>query len=178
MSSEKNSKYVSPLMSRPQTKQQLQEASTAAYQQLKELVESLTPTQRKKPGVNGKWCVKDVLAHLTAWHGLMRTWYDTGMAGDKPQMPAPGYTWKTTPDLNQAIYQEHADESYEHVQKNLQASYQDIQTLIDSHTNEELFTKKRYPWTGSTSLGSYLISATSSHYLWAIDLIKKWQKNT
>jgi hypothetical protein len=58
----------------------------------------------------------------------------------------------------------------------LDASYQDIQKLIIAHTNEELFEKKRYKWTGSTSLGAYLISNTSSHYDWAIKLIKKSMK--
>ncbi|HOP45228.1 MAG TPA: ClbS/DfsB family four-helix bundle protein, partial [Flavobacteriales bacterium] len=38
---------------------------------------------------------------------------------------------------------------------------------------EELFEKKRYRWTGSTSLGAYLVSATSSHYDWALKLIQK-----
>jgi hypothetical protein len=48
--------------------------------------------------------------------------------------------------------------------------------MIEKHTDEELFEKKKYPWTGSTSLGAYFISATCSHYLWAYDLIRKWLK--
>jgi hypothetical protein len=39
--------------------------------------------------------------------------------------------------------------------------------LAAGHTDAELFTKRRYVWTGSTSLGAYLVSATSSHYAWA-----------
>ena len=42
--------------------------------------------------------------------------------------------------------------------------------------DDELFEKKRYKWTGSTSLGAYLVSATSSHYDWAFKLIKKCLK--
>ena len=30
-----------------------------------------------------------------------------------------------------------------------------------------------YHWTATTSLGSYLVSATSSHYDWALKLIRK-----
>lgn len=37
----------------------------------------------------------------------------------------------------------------------------------------ELFEKKRYKWTGTTLLGAYFVSATSSHYDWAYKLIKK-----
>ena len=38
--------------------------------------------------------------------------------------------------------------------------------------------KKKYKWTGSTSLGAYLVSATSSHYDWAYKLIKKCLKTS
>ncbi|MEL6140134.1 MAG: ClbS/DfsB family four-helix bundle protein, partial [Bacteroidota bacterium] len=33
-----------------------------------------------------------------------------------------------------------------------------------------------YAWTGTTSLGAYLISSTSSHYDWAYKLIKRCKK--
>ncbi|MEM7107806.1 MAG: ClbS/DfsB family four-helix bundle protein [Bacteroidota bacterium] len=45
--------------------------------------------------------------------------------------------------------------------------------MIEEHSEEELFEKKRYKWTGTTSLAAYLISATSSHYDWALKLMKK-----
>ena len=48
--------------------------------------------------------------------------------------------------------------------------------LIKRHNDEELFVKKRYAWTGTTTLGSYFISATSSHYDWALKLITKAYK--
>jgi hypothetical protein len=48
--------------------------------------------------------------------------------------------------------------------------------LIGKHTDEELFTKKRYGWTGSTSLGAYLVSATSSHYDWALKTLRPLKK--
>ncbi len=50
------------------------------------------------------------------------------------------------------------------------------QKLIEKHSDVELFEKKRYKWTGTTSLGAYLISSTSSHYDWAIKLIKRSMK--
>ncbi|MEM6360167.1 MAG: ClbS/DfsB family four-helix bundle protein [Bacteroidota bacterium] len=49
-------------------------------------------------------------------------------------------------------------------QKNIQPSYSQLREIIIKHTNDELFEKKRYKWTGTTSLGSYLISAISSYY--------------
>ena len=48
--------------------------------------------------------------------------------------------------------------------------------LVRAHDDEELFAKRRYPWTGSTSLGAYLVSSTSSHYDWALTKLRKARK--
>ena len=45
--------------------------------------------------------------------------------------------------------------------------------LIDTFSDEQLFTKNIFSWTGSTTIGSYCVSVTSSHYDWAIKCIKK-----
>jgi hypothetical protein len=39
--------------------------------------------------------------------------------------------------------------------------------LIEVHTNEQLFGRGAYAWTRSSTLGSYFVSCTSSHYVWA-----------
>ena len=103
-------------------------------------------------------------------------WYEVGMKGEKPKMPAEGYTWKTLPDLNKRIQEQYENEELKKVKIMFSDSFQKLQKVINSHSNEELFEKKRYAWTGTTSLGSYLVSAASSHYEWAFKLIKKAKK--
>jgi hypothetical protein len=120
--------------------------------------------------------IRDVLAHLHYWHRLMLNWYELGMNGQKPEMPAPGYTWKTTPELNRRIWEDHRQMPLSEARKSFESSHAEVRKLVEKHTNDELFEKKRYKWTGSTSLGAYLISATSSHYEWALKLIKKAKK--
>ncbi|KKK48772.1 hypothetical protein LCGC14_3141780, partial [marine sediment metagenome] len=71
------------------------------------------------------------------------------------------------------IWRKYKDVSLEEAQKMLQNSSNSVREIIRNHSEEALFTKKKYKWTGSTSLGSYLISATSSHYDWGYKLIKK-----
>jgi hypothetical protein len=53
-----------------------------------------------------------------------------------------------------------------------------VRALVERHEEADLFTKKRYAWTGSTSLGSYAVSCTSSHYTWASDLIRRFARAT
>jgi len=65
---------------------------------------------------------------------------------------------------------------FKEVRPLLDKSFHDIQKIIEKHSDAELFEKKKYKWTGTTSLGAYLISATSSHYDWALKLMKKAMK--
>jgi len=51
-------------------------------------------------------------------------------------------------------------------------------TLIKSFSNEELYTKKYFNWTGTTSLGQYFQSSLSSHYDWAFKKIKEHKKTS
>ena len=55
-------------------------------------------------------------------------------------------------------------------------SHKDVLALIEKHNDDELFTKKKYHWTGTTSLGAYFIGCLSSHYDWAFKTIKPLKK--
>ena len=165
-------------MGRPTSKDGLLTLSQANYKKLNQLIDSLPAEEQIRefpPGTLNR-NIRDVLGHLHHWHLMFLNWYEKGMKGEKPEMPAPGYTWKMTPQLNQWIWEQYRETDLSDVKKQLNQSYSKIQQIIENHSNEELFEKKRYKWTGSTSLGAYLISATSSHYDWAFKLIKKVKK--
>lgn len=165
-------------MPRPKSKNELIELSQSNYEKLIDQVNSYSEEEIKKEFPIGTLNrnIKDVLIHLHIWHLMMLDWYKIGMRGDKPNMPAKGYTWKILPELNKRIQEENKNIHFKNARELLNDSYLEVQKLINSHTDEELFTKKRYKWTGTTSLGAYLISNTSSHYDWAIKLIKKSEK--
>ena len=162
-------------MPRPTTKKELLETSQANYQKLITLIDGLSKTQLHAEFPEGTLNrnVRDVLAHLHHWNLMTLEWYRVGMSGEKPSMPAEGYTWKTLPALNKAIQKEYAKQSLKKVRELFNDSFQQLQAHIQKHSNKELFEKKRYAWTGSTSMGSYFVSAASSHYVWGYKLIKK-----
>jgi len=162
-------------MPKPNSKATLLQASQTNYGQLIDFIQNLDNDQKQQSFPEGTLNrnIRDVLGHLHHWHLMMIRWYIEGMQGIKPDMPAKGYTWKMTPELNINIWEDCQQESLATITEKLHASFEQLQQIIQSHTDEELFEKKRYPWTGSTSLGAYLISNTSSHYYWALQLIKK-----
>jgi hypothetical protein len=166
-------------MSKPITKEELATASATNFQRLKLCIASLPPESREKEFPSGSLnrSISDVLCHLYHWQLMFMDWYTIGQKGEKADMPAKGYTWKTLPLLNQKIQKEYRNFEVQEAWEMLEISHDKFQAIITSHSDEELFTKKKYLWTGSTSLGAYLISATASHYDWAFKVIKRQTKN-
>lgn len=162
-------------MARPKTKSELLEKSATNFNYLLNQIASLSVDLREsefQPGTMNR-NIRDVLGHLHHWHKMMLIWYTEGMDGRMPAMPAQGYSWRTVPDLNRKIHGLYQRVSLLEIEALLKLSHANVHALIEKHSDEELFTKKMYKWTGSTSLGAYLISATSSHYDWAMKMIKK-----
>lgn len=165
-------------MPRPTTKVDLLAAATDEFERLWTAVESVSPDDLVSPGACDEWSVKDLLAHLYAWHEMALRWEREGAAGERPAIPADGYTFAETPALNAAIHERHRDDAWDDVVAKLRASHERVLRVIDTYGDEDLFTKRRYPWTKSTSVGAYFVSATSSHYAWASKLIRSWAKAT
>jgi len=165
-------------MARPTDKASLLAQSAANFEKLIAMVEGFTPEQSAGsfPFEDRDKNLRDVLVHLHEWHLMMQSWYAVGMSGQKPAMPAEGYTWQTLPALNLKIWNKWQSTSLEEAQKLLTKSHGAMMALMEGHSDEELFTKKRYKWTGTTSLGAYFISATASHYDWGMKKLKLYQK--
>lgn len=165
-------------MARPKTKLELLDLSKHNYDKLIDFILAMDIDEQNRdfpPGTMNR-NIRDVLMHVHRWHLMMMEWHRIGMSGKKPEMPAKGYTWKTTPDLNKWIWEKYSKTSLDTAKESLKSSFEKVRKIIESHSDEELFEKKRYKWTGTTSLGAYLVSATSSHYDWALKLIKKAKK--
>lgn len=165
-------------MARPKSKDELLSLGMLNYEKLINLVDAMSESEQNAEFPSGTMNrnIRDVLVHLHKWHLMMLDWYKIGSTGHLPEMPAKGYSWKTTPELNKKIWKEGQRTTLDQAKKDLQDSYANVRKLIKCHSDKELFEKKRYKWTDSTSLGAYLISATSSHYDWAFKLIKKATK--
>ena len=164
-------------MARPNTRKDLIDLSRTNYEKILKMVNEVTVDVISEAGACEHWSIKDILAHLHGWHLMYLRWYEEGMAGEKPEMHASGYTWATTPALNAEIYARYKDEALGEILILLDETHHKVMKIIENHSDEELFTKKKYTWTGTTSLGSYTVSAMSSHYDWAIKQIKTFLKS-
>jgi hypothetical protein len=138
----------------------------------------LTPRQMTMPGVTrGGWSVKDILAHLVEWQQMNLDWYAAGLRGERPAIPAPGYTLRELPRLNEMIRHKHHRRSLQAVVQDYRSYHQRVVTLIQSLQDTDLVTLGRFSWTGpSWTLSDYLRAATAAHYLWARTRIRRWRR--
>ncbi len=164
-------------MARPTSKVELLEAMAREHTALMGEIEDVSDTDRVVAGACEHWSIKDLLGHLDAWHEMFLTWEAAGSAREVVPMPAPGFGWKDTPELNDQIYQRIKDDPYAEVEARFADSYERVRAVVAGYSDEDLATKRRFAWTGSTSVLSYSVSATSSHYDWARKHIRKFKKN-
>ena len=128
-------------MSRPQTKIALINLSNENFKKLNDFIKLLNSAEQNKEFPEGTMNrnIRDVLAHLHHWHLMFLNWYKVGMNGEKPAMPAQGYSWKETPDLNKWIQEKYQNANLENAKQLLNESFFEIQSIISDHTNDELF---------------------------------------
>jgi hypothetical protein len=171
-------------MPRSTTKQELITAATTQFDKLFAMIDAIPESEQTAvfcfdadaAGKEAHWKrdknIRDVLVHLYEWHQLLLNWVAANQSGEnKPFLPEP-YNWKTYGNMNVGFWEKHQGTNYEHSRNMLNESHAAVLDLIARFTDEELFEKKYFSWTGTTSLGSYCVSATSSHYDWAQKKIK------
>lgn len=115
---------------------------------------------------------RDVITHVHAWHLMVARWCREGDRGGTPQVPGGGHTWREIPAINDEIWEQFSATSYDAASELLRASHHDVMALIEAHTNEQLFGHGVYAWTRTSTLGSYFVSCTSSHYVWACKTLR------
>ena len=166
-------------MARPTTKEQLKQAGEENFKKLFDLIDSMTKEEQEKlfSFEDRDKNIRDVLIHLYEWHQLLLNWVHSNKAGNNINFLPEPYNWKTYPQMNIEFWKNHQRTPLKKAVELLIKSHSETMKLIDSFSNEQLFTKKYFSWTGSTNFGTYCVSATSSHYDWAMKKIKTHKKS-
>ena len=177
-------------MPRPQTKEDLIKVSEENFASLNKLINELTekeintpfdfsdsPSKKEQHWARDK-NVRDVLVHLYEWHLLGIKFIENNKETGKniAFLPEP-YTFKNYGLMNIEIWKKHQGTSLEETRTMVTESHNKLMDIVASLSNEELFTRGYFTWTGNKALGSYMASNLSSHYDWAIKKIKAHKKN-
>lgn len=175
-------------MARPQTKKDLIEAANLNYEKLLKLMDSMTETElstefdfssdtkKKEAHWRRDKNLRDILIHLHEWHNLMLAWVDNNKAGVRKPFLMEGYNWKTYGAMNILFWKRNQSVTLDMALEEFKESHMKIMEVIQTMSNEELFQKNAYDWVGGSTLGSYFVSVTSSHYDWAMKKLKAHRK--
>ena len=171
-------------MSRATTKTDLVIAANEQFNKLWKLIDAMSDRQQNATfsdamtatGKETHWSrdknLRDLLVHLYEWHQLLLNWINSNRNGEtKSFLPEP-CNWKTYPAMNVELWKKHQNTQLLEAKTMLKESHKNVMALIDAFSNDELFAKKSFAWTGTSTLGAYCVSATSSHYDWAIKKLK------
>lgn len=174
-------------MARPTTKADLISAATSNYAAMNFLISSLTEKELSIPfefddkKTEAHWKrdknLRDILIHLYEWHQLLLNWVESNKKGDNKSFIPEPYNWKTYGDMNVEFWKRHQGTTLETAKEMLQKSHEEVMDLAETFSDEELFSKGIYPWVGGSTLGSYFVSVTASHYDWAMKKIKVHRRN-
>ena len=175
-------------MGKPTTKEDLLTAAAINYEKLNDLISGLTDRELRTPfdfsgDVKKKeahWKrdnnLRDILVHLYEWHRLLLNWVGSNQSGDgKPFIPEP-YNWRTYGEMNVEFWKKHQNTSLEDAKDMFRKSHAEVMKLAGTFSNEQLFSKGVYQWVGGSTLGSYFVSVTASHYDWAMKKLKAHRK--
>ena len=174
-------------MSRATTKQDLVEAATTQFGKLWNIIDSMAEEEQAAPfrfsdaflpkQKEAHWGrdknLRDVLVHLYEWHQLLLNWVKSNQADIARSFIPEPYNWKTYQQMNVGFWEAHQNTPYAQSQTMLKESHAEVMALIETFSTEELFSKNQFSWTGTSTLGSYCVSATASHYDWAMKKIKQ-----
>ena len=178
------------VLARPATKLDLLENASGQFSKLNQLIDTMAKEEQTavfnfddaflEKQKEAHWRrdknLRDVLVHLYEWHQLLLVWVENNQNGkSKPFLPE-AYNWKTYGQMNVEFWKSHQSTSYEDSRKMLFDSHEKVIGMIDTFSSDELFAKKHFNWTGTSTLGAYCVSATSSHYDWAMKKIKAYIK--
>ncbi|MGX3098675.1 ClbS/DfsB family four-helix bundle protein [Helicobacter sp. 23-1046] len=179
-------------MPRPRNKDELLQAMRDEFAKLLGLIQSASndvlerdfarPLRDNARDKNAR----DVLIHLYEWHTMLEDFIINNVEREgerftqKPEIAPflpPPYNWRTYPQLNVEIWQKHQSTSLQDALDSLQSSHNRIINLAEQFSNDELFGKGHFSFTGTNALASYMISSTSSHYAWATKQLKMGLKD-
>ena len=174
-------------MANPKTKQELLATMQDGYDKLKAQIAKMTQDEAlaqfsfesdpKKCGVRWQYdrCLRDLLIHIYEWQVLMREFVQNIRDGHQRDYLPDEYR-KNYHEMDKMLVEKHQQTSLEEASRLLDATHSEMLHLVESFTEEELFTKGYFKCTYTTSMAAYFASVATSPYSQAVKLLKTHQK--
>ncbi len=123
-----------------------------------------TETDMCKPGVEGEWSVKDILAHLSAWEKYLLDRLGYVMTRQHPQYPSMS-SWDDVHRFNAQVFAENKDRPLTSVVIEFRTLYRGVMTVLEALDEKMLSQPYSYDFPDDALTLLQLIRAnTIEHY--------------
>lgn len=96
------------------------------------LLDQIGPERMERPGVNGDWTMKDMVAHQTGWNAWQVDRFQAALRGE----PEPASPWpaelQTDDEINAWIYQTYRERSVQDMLEETRRVLQQLVTLVEA----------------------------------------------
>lgn len=137
---------------RPKTLAEALERAAAGWAQLKAAYAGLSEEELTRPGVNGSWSVKDVVAHVAAWHDEAYRAISGALAGGE----YPRFDDAAVDAFNARVYEARRDLPLDQVLADAERSHERLVALLRGLPEERYQRDERLQrWIGGNTFGHY-----------------------
>src|SRR5260370_30538123 len=112
------------------------------YVALEAILAPLDEAQLTTPGVIGDWSIKDILAHITAWHHRLLARLHAARYNEEPTISGPN-SEEEMDRLNEQFYKENKSRPLADVLGDFRSSYLQIVEAVPAMPEEDLIAPRR-----------------------------------
>ncbi len=154
-------------------KTELLEALEDSHQEMIEMLEDLPDELMIKPGINGSWSIKDILAHLAYWEGQTVTLLFQASKGvSKPTTVH--FSKEKVDEINQRWYETSRERSLDQVWQDWIGVRKQMIRRVSEFSEQDLNDLRRFPWQKSTPLWQWIANDSYEHEEVHADAIREW----
>jgi hypothetical protein len=161
-------------MERTMTKARLLALIRSERKSLDAELADLDGDQMTKPGVEGRWSIKDLMAHITAWEQRMIEWLKQALRGEVPKQLPTSITWEDLDRLNAETFRENRDRPLDEVLAESDRSYRQVLRTVEMMPEKALIQPDYYVWRGGKPLWEIVAANTFWHYQEHREAIRAW----
>src|SRR5687767_1737103 len=116
-----------------------------------------------RPGLEGDWSVKDVVAHITQYERWLLEWLREALTGVEPP-PDEQTHGMTLDERNAWVYQQNRDRPMEVVLGESREVYPQLMELLQAAPEVDLVDPRRFAWTNGEALWDAVEGDAYGHY--------------
>ncbi|QBD75087.1 ClbS/DfsB family four-helix bundle protein [Ktedonosporobacter rubrisoli] len=148
----------------PTNKAELLEMVEESYAAFEALLAPLSEAQLSEAALSNGWSLKDILAHLAAWHYRAAQVIEAAQRNEQAQLTPSTKTDEEVDQFNHATFVANRSRPLAEVRKDFRSSYQRLLAATKALSEAALFEPEYFSWMKGTAFWQVVKGDTFGHY--------------